>query len=82
MTVDAGTARTFLFAPGDRLAPQARLHRGPSDHRVRRPGCHPVHRGPHRWSIKKFVRSLERLGYKVTIEPVDPETGELTAKAG
>jgi transposase len=28
------------------------------------------------------VRSLERLGYKVTIEPVDPDTGELTAKAG
>jgi hypothetical protein len=27
------------------------------------------------------VRSLERLGYKVTIEPVDPGTGELTAKA-
>jgi transposase len=28
------------------------------------------------------IRSLERLGYKVTIEPVDPDTGELTAKAG
>jgi len=28
------------------------------------------------------VRSLARLGYKVTIEPVDPGTGELTAKAG
>jgi transposase len=27
------------------------------------------------------VRSLERLGYKVTIEPVDPGTGELTAQA-
>jgi transposase len=27
------------------------------------------------------VRSLERLGYKVTIEPLDPGTGELTAKA-
>ena len=27
------------------------------------------------------VRSLERLGYKVTIEPVDPDTGELTAQA-
>jgi transposase len=27
------------------------------------------------------VRSLERLGYKVTLEPVDPGTGELTAKA-
>jgi hypothetical protein len=28
------------------------------------------------------IRSLERLGYKVTLEPVDPDTGELTAKAG
>jgi transposase len=28
------------------------------------------------------IRSLERLGYKVTIEPVDPGTGELTVKAG
>jgi transposase len=28
------------------------------------------------------VRSLERLGYKVTIEPVNPDTGELTAQAG
>jgi transposase len=27
------------------------------------------------------VRGLERLGYKVTIEPVDPDTGELTAQA-
>lgn len=27
------------------------------------------------------VRSLERLGYKVTLEPVDPGTGELTAQA-
>jgi transposase len=27
------------------------------------------------------IRSLERLGYKVTLEPVDPDTGELTAKA-
>jgi transposase len=28
------------------------------------------------------VRSLERLGWKVTIEPLDPDTGELTAQAG
>jgi hypothetical protein len=28
------------------------------------------------------IRSLERLGYKVTIELIDPETGELTAKTG
>jgi transposase len=31
---------------------------------------------------RNHIRSLERLGYKVTIEPLDPETGELTAKAG
>ena len=30
------------------LPPQARLHRGPPHHRLRRPGRHPVHRGPHR----------------------------------
>jgi transposase len=28
------------------------------------------------------VRSLERLGWKVTLEPLDPATGELTAQAG
>jgi hypothetical protein len=28
------------------------------------------------------VRSLERLGYKVTLQPIDPDTGELTAQAG
>jgi transposase len=28
------------------------------------------------------VRSLERLGWKVTLEPLDPDTGELTAQAG
>jgi len=28
------------------------------------------------------VHSLERLGWKVTLEPLDPDTGELTARAG
>ena len=28
------------------------------------------------------IRSLERLGWKVTLQPIDPETGELTTKAG
>ena len=28
------------------------------------------------------VRSLERLGWKVTLEPLNPDTGELTAQAG
>jgi len=27
------------------------------------------------------IHSLERLGYEVTMEPIDPETGALTAKA-
>ena len=31
---------------------------------------------------QSYVRSLERLGWKVTIEPIDPGTGELTTKAG
>jgi transposase len=35
-----------------------------------------------RRQARGHIRSLERLGYKVTIESVDPETGELTAKAG
>jgi len=28
------------------------------------------------------VRGLERPGWKVTLEPLDPDTGELTARAG
>jgi transposase len=34
-----------------------------------------------RRQARGHVRSLERLGYKVTLEPVDPDTGELAAKA-
>ena len=30
---------------------------------------------------RSHVRGLERLGYKVTIEAIDPGTGELTAPA-
>jgi hypothetical protein len=30
---------------------------------------------------RSHVRDLERLGYKVTIEPLDPETGELITRA-
>jgi transposase len=44
------------------------------------PGYHDQRAGAHR-QARGHVRSLERLGYKVTIEPVDPDTGELTAKA-
>jgi len=44
------------------------------------PGYYGQRAGTHR-QARGHVRSLERLGYKVTIEPVDPDTGELTAKA-
>ena len=33
-----------------------------------------------RRSTRGHVRSLERLGWKVTLEPVDPDTGEITAR--
>jgi transposase len=45
------------------------------------PGYYDEHAGTQR-QARGHIRSLERLGYKVTLEPVDPETGELTAKAG
>jgi len=45
------------------------------------PGYYEERAGARR-QARSHIRSLERLGYKVTIEPVDPETGELTAKAG
>jgi transposase len=35
-----------------------------------------------RRQARGHIRGLERLGYKVTLEPVNPDTGELTAKAG
>jgi transposase len=31
---------------------------------------------------RNHVRSLERLGYKVTIQAINPDTGELLAAAG
>ena len=45
------------------------------------PGYYDQQAGTQR-QARGHIRSLERLGYKVTLEPVDPETGELTAKAG
>jgi transposase len=45
------------------------------------PGYYAERAGARR-QARSHIRSLERLGYKVTIEPIDPETGELTAKAG
>ena len=44
------------------------------------PGYHDQRAGTAR-QARGHIRSLERLGYKVTLEPVDPGTGELTAKA-
>ena len=35
-----------------------------------------------RRQARNHVRGLERLGYKVTIQPVNPDTGELPAAAG
>jgi transposase len=45
------------------------------------PGYYDQQAGTQR-QARGHIRSLERLGCKVTIEPIDPDTGELTAKAG
>ena len=45
------------------------------------PGYYDQRAGTQR-QARGHIRSLEHLGYKVTLEPVDPGTGELTAKAG
>jgi transposase len=52
-----------------------------AEYRELGPGYYEQRAGTRR-QARGRIRSLERLGYKVTIEPVDPETGELTAKAG
>jgi transposase len=52
-----------------------------AEYRELGPGYYEERAGARR-QARGHIRSLERLGYKVTIEPVDPETGELTAKAG
>jgi len=44
------------------------------------PGYYDQRAGTQR-QARGHIRGLERLGYKVTIEPINPETGELTAKA-
>jgi len=44
------------------------------------PGYHDQRAGTAR-QARGHVRSLERLGWKVTLEPLDPDTGELTAQA-
>ena len=61
------TAHALLSDPG-------------SDYRELGPGYYDQ-RADARRQARGHIRSLERLGYKVTLEPVDPDTGELTAKA-
>ena len=51
-----------------------------AEYRELGPGYYDQRAGTQR-QARGHIRSLERLGYKVTIEPVDPDTGELTAKA-
>jgi len=43
------------------------------------PGYYEQRAGTRR-QAHNYVRSLERLGYKVTIEPLDSETGELITR--
>jgi len=35
-----------------------------------------------RRQARNHVKGLQRLGYKVTIQPMNPDTGELLATAG
>ena len=35
-----------------------------------------------RRQARNHVKSLERLGYKITIQAINPDTGELLAAAG
>jgi transposase len=63
------------------VAAYALLSDPEAEYRELGPGYHDQRAGTGR-QARGHVRSLERLGYKVTIEPVDPDTGELTTKAG
>jgi transposase len=45
------------------------------------PGYYDQRAGTRR-QARSHIRGLERLGYKVTLEPIDPDTGELTDQAG
>jgi transposase len=62
--------RTQLVTAHALLSDPAAGHREPG------PGHHDQRAGTRR-RAHSHVRSLERLGCKVTIEPIDPETGEL-----
>jgi transposase len=50
-----------------------------ADYRDPGPGFYEQRAGTGR-QARSYVRSLERLGYKITIEPADPGTSELTAR--
>jgi transposase len=63
------------------VAAHALLSDPGADYRELGPGYYDQQAGTHR-QARGHIRSLERLGYKVTLEPVDPDTGELTAQAG
>ena len=63
------------------VAAHALLSDPGAEYRELGPGYYDQQAGTRR-QARGHIRSLERLGYKVTLDPVDPETGELTAKAG
>jgi hypothetical protein len=46
-----------------------------------RPGYYEQRMHAHR-QARNHVKGLQRLGYQVTIQPVDPDTGEILATAG
>jgi hypothetical protein len=62
------------------VAAHALLSDPHAEYRELGPGYYDERAGTRR-QARGHIRSLERLGYKVTLEPVDPDTGELTAKA-
>jgi transposase len=62
------------------VAAHALLSDPEADYRELGPGYYDQRASTGR-QARGHIRSLERLGYKVTIEPVHPDTGELTAQA-
>jgi transposase len=63
------------------VAAHALLSDPEAEYRELGPGYH-EQRADARRQARSHIRTLQRLGYKVTIEPLDPGTGELTARAG
>jgi transposase len=61
------------------VAAHALLSDPRAEYRDLGPGYYEQQAGARR-STRGHVRSLERLGWKVTLEPVDPHTGEITAR--